>query len=321
MKIAVTGATGFIGSALASDLAQVGHHVTLIARGSDGRQAKIRYLPNSRFFPIPVTNMLGLTKAFEGCTAVAHCAGINRESDQSFDNVHVRGTEAVIQAAHEAGVRRLAMISFLRARPACESPYHESKWKAEQLVRDSGLEYTVLKCGIIYGRGDHLLDHLSRSLFTQPFFATVGFGSHPLAPVAVEDVTRILRAVLVEGRLREKTVAVTGPERLEFVEVVRRVAAAVHRRAFIVPAPVWFHMVLAALCEWGMNTPLIARSQVKILADGAADPLPGTDDLPLGLRPARAFTEAQIRAGLPEPVGFGPGDLRWHHAPIGSGKK
>ena len=50
------------------------------------------------------------------------------------------------------------MLSFLRARPDCGSPYHESKWAAEQLIRESGLDYTILKAGMIYGRGDHLID-------------------------------------------------------------------------------------------------------------------------------------------------------------------
>ena len=58
---------------------------------------------------------------------------------------------------------KIIYLSFLRARPACGSRYHESKWAAEELVRGSGIDHTILKSGVIYGRGDHLLDHVSRA--------------------------------------------------------------------------------------------------------------------------------------------------------------
>jgi NADH dehydrogenase len=62
---------------------------------------------------------------------VAHCAGINREiGDQTGKRVHIEGTTNVIEAAKRAGVRKLIMLSFLRARPDCGSPYHESTWAA-----------------------------------------------------------------------------------------------------------------------------------------------------------------------------------------------
>jgi nucleoside-diphosphate-sugar epimerase len=76
--------------------------------------------------------------AFEGCDAVAHCAGINRQiGSQSYEAMHVSGTANVVRAAEATGVRRLAFVGFLRARPGCGSPYHETKWAAEELVRGS----------------------------------------------------------------------------------------------------------------------------------------------------------------------------------------
>jgi uncharacterized protein YbjT (DUF2867 family) len=79
-----------------------------------------------------------LARAFTGCESVIHCAGINLErGSQTYAKVHVRGTEKIVHAARTAGVRRIALVSFLRARPACGSAYHESKWAAEELVRSS----------------------------------------------------------------------------------------------------------------------------------------------------------------------------------------
>jgi len=77
------------------------------------------------------------------------------------------GTAAVIGAAKRAGVRKIVLLSFLRARPSCGSAYHESKWAAEQMLRASGLDFTILKAGMIYGRRDR-----PKSLQQRHFLAT-----------------------------------------------------------------------------------------------------------------------------------------------------
>jgi len=176
-------------------------------------------------------------------------------------------------------------------------------------VRSSGLDFTVLKAGVVYGRGDHLLDHLARSIMTIRLFALVGLRDAPVRPVAVEDVVRIFEAALA-GRLSRRTLAVTGPELLPFSGAVRRVAQAVGRHVYVFPAPVWFHRVLAWGLERVMSIPLISLAQVRMLAEGIAEPLPGCDLPPDDLAPRRAFTIGQIRAGLPDLRAFGWEDLR-----------
>ncbi len=251
-----------------------------------------------------------IAEAFAGCDGVAHCAGINREiGTQTYQRVHIDGTRNVIDAARNAGVKRILLLSFLRARPGCGSAYHESKFAAEEMVRGSGLDYTVLKAGMIYGRGDHMLDHLSHTLFTMPLFATVGFRERPIRPVAVREMTRIIMAALTEGRLSRATVAVLGPETLLLSEAARRVARAIHRRVWIVPAPVWFHRGLSMVCERTMRVPLVARAQVQMLAEGFLEAAPFADELPEDLRPRLPFTEEQIMAGLPESGPFRLTDL------------
>ena len=295
MKVAITGATGFVGSHLARRLAAEGHKVVAV----------------SRRMGVDVADGEALMAVFTGCQAVAHCAGINREiGTQTYERVHVEGTRAVVEAARHAGVRRVALMSFLRARPDCGSPYHESKWAAEEIVRTSGLSYTVVKAAMTYGRGDHMLDHLSRSLHTMPLIAPVGFRDAPIRPLAIDDLVHVLRAALVEDRLTDQTVAVTGPEELYLRDAVRRIAGVLGRPVWVVPAPVWAHYALAQVLEWTMTVPLVARAQVRILSEGVVEPAPPCDSLPADLMPQRRFTNEQIRAGLPEPSRFGLRDFR-----------
>ncbi len=294
MKIAITGGTGFVGRHLAARLTAEDHEVVAVSRRNG----------------VAVNDEQALAAAFAGCDAVAHCAGINREiGGQTYERVHVEGTRLVVAAARLAGVRRIAMLSFLRARPSCGSAYHESKWAAEELVRRSGLPYTILKAGMIYGRGDHMLDHLSHTLFTFPMFLTVGLREQPIRPVAVGDVVTILRAALIEGQIANESVAVVGPETLTLSEAVRRVARVVGRYVIVLPAPIAVHRALAVLFEATMSVPLVARAQVRILSEGV-DPAPFADALPDALAPRTPFSADIIASGLPERGAFGLRDLR-----------
>jgi uncharacterized protein YbjT (DUF2867 family) len=314
MKIAITGGTGFVGRNIARALARDGHEVVLVSRGFDKTDPTILQLPNARFFRIGLEDAGKLAEAFVGCDAVAHCAGINREIGlQTYKQVHIEGTRHVVEAARKAGVRKLALISFLRARPHCGAAYHESKWAAEEIVRDSGLDYTVFTCGVIYGKGDHMLDHLSHAFHTFPVFAFVGFNDRPIRPNAVEDVTHIVETSLVGGALSRQTVAVLGPEELTLREAVRRVARVVGKRPLMFPLPLWFHYILGWFVERIMAVPLVSVAQVRMLSEGLAEPCPRCDMLPPELAPKIPFSEGQIRKGLPPAGSFGLCDIRCCH--------
>jgi nucleoside-diphosphate-sugar epimerase len=312
VKIAITGGTGFVGRHLAESLVASGNDIVLISRGMDNRDQNIRKLDRSEFRSIGTNNVEALANAFAGCYAVAHFAGINREiGEQTYEAVHIDGTRNVVAAAKKAGVKKILFLSFLRARPDCGSTYHESKWTSEEIVRSSGLDYTILKAGVIYGKGDHMLDHLSHSLHTFPLMALVGMKSKPVRPVAVEDLIIISVASLLENRLSNQTVAVTGPEEMNLGEAVRRVANVIGKPVLIFPMPVAFHYLMAYALEATMVVPLVAKAQVKILSEGVVDPLPACSQLPPDLLPATYFTEQQISKGLPPPASFGLKDLKF----------
>src|SRR6185503_6443993 len=293
MKVAITGATGFIGSHLDTRLAGEGHEVVRTARRD-------------------LDNVDQLNAAFAGCEVVAHCAGINRElGDQTYARVHVEGTRNVVAAAKTAGVEKIVVMSFLRARPNCGSPYHESKWEAEEIVRDSGLDYTVIKAGVVYGRGDHMLDHLSHALHTFPLFGLVGLKEKSIRPLAIEDLVHVMRAAIVDRRMKRQTIALVGPEEIYLSEAVRRVAEVVGKRPLMLPLPVVCHELMARVFERFMKVPLTSLAQIRILAEGVVEPGTPVVPVPYDLLPTRRFTAEQIRNGLPHPRPFCVGDLRW----------
>lgn len=301
MKVAITGATGFIGGNLATRLSSEGHEVVRIGRRSTGEEV----------FKATLDDVDQLAVAFAGCQAVAHCAGINREVDrETFKRVHVEGTRNVVEAARRAGVEKIVLMSFLRARPDCDSPYHESKWAAEEIVRGSGLDYTIIKAGVVYGRGDHMLDHLSHAFHTFPVFALVGFEEKTVRPLAVEDLVHVMRASLIDRRLKRQTIALVGPEEIFLSEAVRRVAEVVDKQPIMFPLPICVHQLMARVFERMMKIPLVSVAQVRILSEGVSESASPTAAVPYDLVPTRRFTPEQIRNGLPHPAPFCVGNLR-----------
>lgn len=311
MQVAITGGTGFVGRHLARELVARGDEVVLIARGKDLRDESIYKLAGASFFVSDLSDSQELRRAFFGCDAIAHCAGINREFEaQTYQRVHIDGARNVVEAARLAGVRKIVLLSFLRARPNCGSAYHESKWAAEEIVRTSGLDYTILKAGVIYGRGDHMLDHLSHALHTFPVFALVGMREKPIRPLAVEDLVVTIRASFQDARLSNKTVSITGPEEIALSEAVRRVGHVIQRNPLYIPTPLTVQIIIAWLAERTMKIPLLSLAQLRILSEGIVEALPSCDSLPADLQPTTRFTAQQIQKGLPEPGPFRLRDLR-----------
>ena len=164
------------------------------------------------------------------------------------------------------GIRRLIHISVVVARSAPGLPYHDSKWKGEQSVRESGLDYTILRPGVIYGEGDDMLSHLALMIRTAPIFPIVGWGSSPMRPVDAHDVASAIVAAL-RSPCAGRTYDVVGPNRLELRDVVRRVANALDLPIWICPIPVVLMRAPVWVMEAAMTQPLSTRAQLAMLAE------------------------------------------------------
>jgi NADH dehydrogenase len=299
MKIAITGGTGFIGRHLVQELLGRGHEVVVISRGLYTRGTGIPSHAKLSYIRANVVDASELTRAFAGCTGVVHCAGTSEDPSQTFQQVHVEGARSTLAAAEQAGVQKFVLVSYLHARPNVRSAYHTTKWEGEEIVRKSGLNYTILKAGLVYGDGDHLLNNLGNLLRKLPVFATVGLREKTVRLIAIEDLVSVILAALTDERLVRRTVAVVGPEEFPFSTAARRIAQVIGKSSLIVlPFPVFVQRLLAWVSGF-MPKPLVSASQVQMLADGISVPLPDSEPLPEDLAPQTRFTEEQIRKGLP----------------------
>jgi uncharacterized protein YbjT (DUF2867 family) len=290
MKVAITGGTGFVGRHLTRALLERGHEVVLLARGKNRGKAEFEGDERVSFVSASLSEAPQMKRGMEGCEAVYNLAGINREKGgQTFATVHMEGTRNLMSVIRQAKIGRILHVSFLAARSRTDSPYHVSKWQAEETIKGGGAKYTIFRPGVIYGEGDQFLTNLKKSLKKVPVFGLVGFKNHPIAPLFIDDFTKILAACLDREDTFDKTYAVVGPEVLTLSKIVERVADTLNFKPHTIPLPVAVVRLAATAMEVVMPNPLLTNAQVTMLSEDLSRSVLPCDEMPLEFRPQTPF--------------------------------
>ena len=190
--LAVTGATGFVGHALLDRAASAGVPVRALARTVQPPRAGVDWVAGD------LGDRAALQAMLSGAEAVVHVAGVVNAADAAgFEAGNVAGTLNVIEACLGAGVTRLVHVSSLSAREPHLSAYGASKARAEQLVKASGLDWTIVRPPGIYGPRD--VDYFE-------MFRLARWGVMPVPPrggrasiIHVDDLARLLLALVPGG--------------------------------------------------------------------------------------------------------------------------
>lgn len=261
--ILVTGGSGFIGRRVVARLAEAGRPVRVLARGQ--RQAD---LPQGvERLPGNVATGEGLAEAMEGVERVVHLVAIIRETrGQTFDGVIRGGTERVVEAARAAAVKKLVHVSAIGARDDPTYPYLHAKWRAEQAVMGSGLNYTILRPSIVFGEGDEFINALAALVRGNPLVPIAGEGKTRFQPIWVEDVVTCIVACLEDGSHDGEVVEIGGPEHLTYKEMVDAVQEALGRRRPKLHIPLALMKPLARAMEAVLPRPPVTVEQLKMLA-------------------------------------------------------
>lgn len=271
MLIAVTGASGFVGRHLTALLARRGHQVRALLRG-DGRGPTAAGLPAERT-PGDLADPAALAALTRGTDVVVHLVGIIVETGAAtFEAVHVEGTRRLLSAARAAGVRRFVHMSAVGARDEPRATrYHRTKWRAEELVRGSGLSHAIFRPSIISGPENRPIRTLARLHRWSPVVPVFGDGRFPTQPVWIGDVA-LAFALAAERPTLGGVFELGGPAALTYEELVRAIgrAAGQPRPLVHVPLPI----ARAAAAAFGILGPLapFTRDQLQMLVEGSATP-------------------------------------------------
>lgn len=238
--ILVTGGTGFIGRNLIHNLTASGYPVrTLIRPSKDSPK-----LPKGIPVEVAVSNLLderGIRAAMVGVDTVFHLAGAEwRGARADLMQTDIQGTRTVTEAAADAGIQRIFLISHLGADRASAYPAFKAKAISEEFIRQSGVNFTIIRTGIVYGPRDGFTTGIYRLLRGFPvFFWMPGDGEVLLQPLWIDDLINCLSWSMDDQGSINKTIEIGGPEYLSFNQIVMLVMmiSGVQRKILHVPPP------------------------------------------------------------------------------------
>ena len=264
--ILVTGASGFVGRHLVKGLRQEGMAVRAVVRTPAKAQA-LKDL-GVEVAAGDIADAASLEAALKGCEKVIHLVGIIQEGRGfTFRSVHVDGTGHVLAAAKQAGVSHFVYQSAIGAREKAASEYHRTKWEAEQLVKASGIPYTILRPSLIYGPGDLFTVRLAETIRLSPVLPVIGTGRSKVQPIFIEDVAACLAKIVTGGPHLNKVYEVGGPEQLTYEEVTKAIAAALGVDRPTVHMPLFFMRSMATIAEAVLSKPPVTTDQLVMMQE------------------------------------------------------
>jgi NADH dehydrogenase len=262
--ILVTGGTGFVGPKVVHALRAEGRGVRAIVREPNRAETLRNW--GCELVDGDVTDAASLKRAAAGCDAVVHLVSIITGSASDFERVMVRGTESMVAAAQEAGVRRFILMSALGVSEQTRSltPYYASKWVMEAAVQASGLEHVIFRPSFVFGRDGGVLPTFIRQVRWSPVTPVLGSGESRIQPIWVEDVAAYFAKSIDLPEAANRTFELGGPDQVTWNELYRRIAKVLGKRRLQLNVPISLVRPGAAVAEL-LPKPPITRDQLKMI--------------------------------------------------------
>lgn len=276
MRVAVVGATGFVGSYVVDLLVEQGHDVNQLVR--PGSEHKAQHVDSTRIVPGSIDSASSLSELVADCDAVIYSVGILRESPRkgiTFENTQFDGVARTLDAAVANGVTRFMLLSANGVKiPGTR--YQETKQRAEELLLASNLDATIFRPSVIFGdpRGRmEFATQLFRDMVRPPIPAVnffkgwnPGRGDILMSPVHVNDVAGAVVSALSSPETIGRTYELGGPETLSWSAMIRRIAATTGRKKWIIPVPIGLMKIAATLFDFLPFFP-VTRDQLTMLQE------------------------------------------------------
>jgi len=268
MMILITGAAGYIGRHIVVRLVAQGERPRCLVRDIQ-RATSILPADKVELVEGDTTSPASLEAAVQGVDTIVHAAFMTADRKQSAGNsyakTNVQGTANLIRAAKKAGVKRIIEMSGLGTRPDKPGSYMQGRYMAEKMLKESGLDWTIIQPSVLFGKNAPFIKGLSDLIRTSPVVPLVGGGKIMFQPIYVEDVVTVIIKVLEEPeRTRNKSYTIGGPEYYSYTQIIDALLQAMHKSRIKAPAPTPLVGIGAAVMEAVLPKPLLTKAAMTL---------------------------------------------------------
>ncbi|KZE35126.1 complex I NDUFA9 subunit family protein [Crenobacter luteus] len=289
-RIALVGGSGFLGTYIAERLVEQDVELTIPSRRRERHKPELILLPKTQLEEVDVNDAAALGRLLAGHDAVVSMVGILHGDARRFEAAHVELVRKIVDAMKANGIRRLVHISALGADEKGPSIYQQSKGRGEKVVMESGLDWTILRPSVVFGRGDRFLNMFACLGRALPLLPLAGADTR-FAPVWADDVARAVVACFERDATIGQRYELTGPKTYTLRELAEYANVLAGHPRHVVGLPSGVAMLQAALMEALPGPTLISRDNVRSLAvdNVSSQPFPSEA---LGFAPAALETVA-----------------------------
>ncbi len=254
----VTGAFGYTGKYITRKLLSIGKRVKTLTGHPNrpnpfGNQVSVA--------PFHFDNPAELTMALQGATTLYNTYWVRFPYRQITYDKAVNNTKVLINAAKEAGIRRIVHISITNASEESPFPYFRGKGILEKAIIHSNLSYAIIRPTVIFGHEDILINNIAWFLTKFPVFAIPGAGDYRLQPVFVEDVAGI---AVNAGHANDNMILdAVGPEIFRYEELIQLIADKIQSKAKIIHLRPGLALFLSKFIGYMVNDVVLTRDEVE----------------------------------------------------------
>jgi uncharacterized protein YbjT (DUF2867 family) len=269
MNVLVTGATGFVGPAVANAIVDAGHVVRVLERKPGSWQdSGIRCQEAAQG---DVTDLNSLRSATEGIEVVVHLVAIRQGKPEEFQRVMIGGTRNLIAAAKERSVGRFVLMSALGTTAETKDlvPYYNAKWTEEQDVQRSGIEHVIFRPSFIFGRDGGILPTFRKLARLAPVTGIIGSGEQRIQPIWIDDVGAYFARSIDEPAAANRMFELGGPDVVSWNEFWQKLRATLRiRRRPTMHLPTGLMRIPAAVTERLPGNIPLTRDLLTMLETG-----------------------------------------------------
>jgi len=261
-QVCIIGGSGFVGRAITREAIRRGYRVSVGCRHPE--RARALQVDGAVLHKVDLANGNGLHEAIAGAGAVINLVGILFERGrQSFDAIHLHGTERIVAACQATGIKRYVHMSALGGGSNPGSDYARSKGLAEEVVRESDLDWTIFRPSVIYGEGDVFFNRFKFLSSLAPVLPVIS-GKSRLQPVWVEDVARAFVDALGMNQTIGQSYDLGGPDAYSMHELMQILMGELDRYRLLLPLPSFAAKAGAVAASLLPNPPL-TLDQLRML--------------------------------------------------------